>query len=81
MTNYSRKGCQDIDDALHARQLPNGNIEAGVRKRDVFIHSIKYPNAIPLQISPMFLISFSRTTRWTLKPLRAERQYILLTNV
>ena len=24
-------GCQDIDDALHARQLPNGNIEAGVR--------------------------------------------------
>lgn len=26
-----RKGCQDIDDALHARPLPNGNIEAGVR--------------------------------------------------
>lgn len=25
-------GCQDIDDALHARRLPNGNIEAGVRK-------------------------------------------------
>lgn len=25
-------GCQDIDDALHARQLENGNIEAGVRK-------------------------------------------------
>lgn len=24
-------GCQDIDDALHARRLPNGNIEAGVR--------------------------------------------------
>lgn len=24
--------CQDIDDALHARQLPNGNIEAGVRE-------------------------------------------------
>ena len=24
--------CQDIDDALHARSLPNGNIEAGVRK-------------------------------------------------
>jgi hypothetical protein len=24
-------GCQDIDDALHARQLLNGNIEAGVR--------------------------------------------------
>jgi exosome complex exonuclease DIS3/RRP44 len=25
-------GCQDIDDALHARPLPNGNIQAGVRK-------------------------------------------------
>lgn len=25
-------GCQDIDDALHAKPLPNGNIEAGVRK-------------------------------------------------
>lgn len=24
-------GCQDIDDALHARRLPNGHIEAGVR--------------------------------------------------
>lgn len=29
-------GCQDIDDALHARPLPNGNIEAGVRKRSEF---------------------------------------------
>jgi hypothetical protein len=25
-------GCQDIDDALHAKMLENGNIEAGVRK-------------------------------------------------
>jgi len=24
-------GCQDIDDALHARMLPNGNVETGVR--------------------------------------------------
>lgn len=28
----NRTACQDIDDALHARQLPNGNIEAGVRE-------------------------------------------------
>lgn len=28
-------GCQDIDDALHARKLPNGNIEAGVREFSV----------------------------------------------
>ncbi|KAI9635360.1 uncharacterized protein MKK02DRAFT_36673 [Dioszegia hungarica] len=34
-------GCQDIDDALHARPLPNGNIEAGVHIADVshFVHS------------------------------------------
>ncbi|KAF8900484.1 mitotic control protein dis3 [Gymnopilus junonius] len=32
--------CQDIDDALHARPLPNGNIEAGVHIADVsnFVH-------------------------------------------
>jgi exoribonuclease R len=23
-------GCQDIDDAMHARELPNGDIEVGV---------------------------------------------------
>ncbi|KAI0303388.1 RNB-domain-containing protein [Multifurca ochricompacta] len=28
-------GCEDIDDALHARRLPNGNIEAGVHIADV----------------------------------------------
>ncbi|EGN94814.1 hypothetical protein SERLA73DRAFT_171208 [Serpula lacrymans var. lacrymans S7.3] len=34
-------GCQDIDDALHARRLSNGNIEAGVHIADVshFVHS------------------------------------------
>ncbi|EIN05091.1 RNB-domain-containing protein [Punctularia strigosozonata HHB-11173 SS5] len=34
-------GCQDIDDALHARLLPNGNIEAGVHIADVshFVHA------------------------------------------
>ncbi|KAL0580474.1 exosome catalytic subunit dis3 [Marasmius crinis-equi] len=33
-------GCQDIDDALHAKSLPNGNIEAGVHIADVshFVH-------------------------------------------
>lgn len=28
-------GCTDIDDALHARELPNGNIEVGVHIADV----------------------------------------------
>ena len=28
-------GCKDIDDALHARRLPNGNLEVGVHIADV----------------------------------------------
>ena len=34
-------GCTDIDDALHAKPLPNGNIEAGVHIADVsyFVHA------------------------------------------
>jgi exosome complex exonuclease DIS3/RRP44 len=28
-------GCRDIDDALHARELPNGNWELGVHIADV----------------------------------------------
>jgi len=35
-------GCQDIDDALHARVLPNGNYEVGVHIADV-THFVK-PN-------------------------------------
>jgi exosome complex exonuclease DIS3/RRP44 len=34
-TDTSSIGCQDIDDALHARRLPNGNVEAGVHIADV----------------------------------------------
>lgn len=34
-------GCKDIDDALHARELPNGNLEIGVHIADVthFVHA------------------------------------------
>uniref|UniRef100_A0A2M4CSQ7 Protein DIS3 homolog n=1 Tax=Anopheles darlingi TaxID=43151 RepID=A0A2M4CSQ7_ANODA len=38
-------GCTDIDDALHARRLPNGNIEVGVHIADVS-HFIRPCNAL-----------------------------------
>ena len=38
-------GCQDIDDALHARPLPNGNFEVGVHIADVS-HFVKPSNAM-----------------------------------
>lgn len=37
--------CQDIDDALHARALPNGNIEVGVHIADV-THFVRAATAI-----------------------------------
>ena len=43
-------GCQDIDDALHARQLPNGNYEVGVHIADVS-HFVKPNNAMDLEAS------------------------------
>ncbi|KAH9903978.1 mitotic control protein dis3 [Xylariomycetidae sp. FL2044] len=43
-------GCQDIDDALHARQLPNGNFEVGVHIADVS-HFVKPSNAMDTEAS------------------------------
>ncbi|KEY66803.1 hypothetical protein S7711_07975 [Stachybotrys chartarum IBT 7711] len=43
-------GCQDIDDALHARKLPNGNFEVGVHIADVS-HFVKPANAMDLEAS------------------------------
>ena len=43
-------GCQDIDDALHARQLPNGNYEVGVHIADVS-HFVKSGNAMDAEAS------------------------------
>ncbi|KAJ5086626.1 hypothetical protein NUU61_007933 [Penicillium alfredii] len=43
-------GCQDIDDALHARLLPNGNFEVGVHIADVS-HFVKPNNAMNLEAS------------------------------
>ena len=43
-------GCQDIDDALHARQLPNGNYEVGVHIADVS-HFVKHGNAMDAEAS------------------------------
>ena len=43
-------GCQDIDDALHARLLPNGNFEVGVHIADVS-HFVKANNAMDVEAS------------------------------
>ncbi|KAI1265751.1 RNB domain-containing protein [Xylariaceae sp. FL1019] len=43
-------GCQDIDDALHARPLPNGNFEVGVHIADVS-HFVKPANAMDTEAS------------------------------
>ncbi|KAK6381020.1 exosome catalytic subunit dis3 [Exophiala oligosperma] len=43
-------GCQDIDDALHARKLPNGNFEVGVHIADVS-HFVKPNNAMDAEAS------------------------------
>lgn len=43
-------GCQDIDDALHARPLPNGNYEIGVHIADVS-HFVKPNNAMDAEAS------------------------------
>lgn len=43
-------GCQDIDDALHARPLGNGNYEVGVHIADVS-HFVQPNNAMDLEAS------------------------------
>lgn len=43
-------GCQDIDDALHARPLPNGNLEVGVHIADVS-HFVRPNNAMDAEAS------------------------------
>lgn len=43
-------GCQDIDDALHARKLPNGNYEVGVHIADVS-NFVKPANAMDSEAS------------------------------
>lgn len=43
-------GCQDIDDALHAKPLPNGNFEVGVHIADVS-HFVKPNNAMDAEAS------------------------------
>lgn len=43
-------GCQDIDDALHAKALPNGNFEIGVHIADVS-HFVKPNNAMDAEAS------------------------------
>eukprot|EP00775_Hariotina_reticulata_P011972 gene11972-12115_t len=43
-------GCKDIDDALHVRELPNGNFEVGVHIADV-THFLRVDTAMDLEAS------------------------------
>lgn len=42
-------GCKDIDDALHARDLPNGNIEVGIHIADVTYY-MKHNSALDKEV-------------------------------
>ena len=44
-------GCKDIDDALHVRELPNGNLEVGVHIADV-THFLKEGTAMDIEVHP-----------------------------
>jgi exosome complex exonuclease DIS3/RRP44 len=59
-------GCQDIDDALHARPLPNGNIEAGVRESMMVSELL---DADASQTSPTFRTLCIPTIPWIPRPL------------
>ena len=72
-------GCQDIDDALHAMQLPNGNIEAGVRELLYLFNHCRILTR--QQILLMFLILSFPIIRWTQKQLLVARPSISSTNV
>ena len=50
MCSIDPPGCVDIDDALHAKLLPNGNYEVGVHIADVS-HFVKPGNAMDLEAS------------------------------
>lgn len=78
--DFRLAGCQDIDDALHARRLPNGNIEAGVRESIVVLSDIA-KLTLRSQTSPTSPTLFTPTTRWTPKLRRAERPSTSSTNV
>ena len=53
--------CQDIDDALHARLLPNGNIEAGVRTSISFTFFVQNTQYVLTQTSRTFRTSSIQT--------------------
>lgn len=56
-------GSQDIDDALSAKQLPNGNIQIGVRILiDALTPTAPHPIASPRLPSPE---SLTHTFRWS----------------
>ena len=47
-------GCKDIDDALHARDLPNGNVEVGIHIADVTYY-MKHNSALDKEVMILFV--------------------------
>lgn len=73
-------GCKDIDDALHARQLPNGNIEIGVHIADVS-HFVIHNSAMDREAADRANTTYLVERRLDMLPVRLCVLACLFTSV
>ncbi|CAK4376014.1 unnamed protein product [Aphanomyces euteiches] len=72
--------CKDIDDALHARLLPNGNIEVGVHIADV-THFVEAGSALDLEAADRGTSTYLVDKRLDMLPGYLTTQLCSLTDV
>jgi exosome complex exonuclease DIS3/RRP44 len=60
---------QDIDDALHARELPNGNLEIGVHIADVS-HFVEHNSAMDKEAADRANTTYLVERRLDMLPVR-----------
>ncbi|KAF0686146.1 Aste57867_22111 [Aphanomyces stellatus] len=72
--------CKDIDDALHARMLPNGNIEVGVHIADV-THFVEAGSALDLEAADRGTSTYLVDKRLDMLPGYLTTQLCSLTDV